>query len=195
MPHFTADWFTRNIEPWRDLFRRLKWDRRSRHTAVEVGPFEGRSTLWILENLLQHADSRIHCIDLFLPTPHNSDPRTTFVTNVARHAHKIDLIESRSFDGLGRLYASGVRADFVYIDGSHYGANVLEDLVLSFRLTTVGGLIVCDDYLWSIDARGSEDVLNSPKIAIDAFTTIFRRKLHIVPHQPLYQLAFVKTAD
>ncbi len=32
---------------------------------VEIGSFEGRSTLWILENLLRHPDSRMHCIDTF----------------------------------------------------------------------------------------------------------------------------------
>ena len=65
---------------------------------------------------------------------------------------------------------------------------------MSFNALKVGGLVICDDYLWSMEKAGSEDVLNSPKIAIDAFTTIFRRKIALIPRQSLYQLAFVKTS-
>ncbi len=49
-----------------------------------------------------------------------------------------------------------------------------------------------DDYLWSAERPGLDDPLNSPKIAIDAFTTIYRRKLRILPNLPLYQLYLQK---
>jgi predicted O-methyltransferase YrrM len=195
VPTFSADWFSRNIDDWKDLFRQVSWDRRAPKTVVEVGSFEGRSTLWILDHLLQHPRSRIHCIDLFAPTAHNPDPRQTFVANLGPRAPKVDIMDGRSFDALARLYTAGVRCDFAYIDGSHYGADVLDDLVMSFKVARVGGLIVCDDYLWSMEASGREDVLNSPKIAVDAFTTIVRRKIDIIPRPSRHQVAFIKTRD
>ena len=38
--------------------------------------------------------------------------------------------------------------DFVYVDGSHSTADVLEDAVFSFGLMKLGGVIAFDDYLW-----------------------------------------------
>jgi hypothetical protein len=49
-----------------------------------------------------------------------------------------------------------------------------------------------DDYLWSAEHPGREDLLNSPKIAIDAFTNIYRRQVRVIPNLPLYQLYLQK---
>ena len=67
--------------------------------------------------------------------------------------------------------------------------------VLSFQLLKLGGLLICDDYLWSQEPLGSEDVLNSPKLAIDAFTNIHRRKLCFVANVGMWQFAFVKMTE
>ena len=82
---------------------------------------------------------------------------------------------------------------FVYVDGSHRSADVLEDLVLAFHATRPGGIIICDDYLKG--ARSGDATLGSPKLAVDAFTSIYRDRLDIPWGQPLYQLAMIKTAD
>jgi predicted O-methyltransferase YrrM len=192
---FSTDYFSHAIPAWQEFFRSLRWDANAPKIVIEIGCYEGRSTLWILDNLLAHPESRIHCIDIFVPTPTNAHPREAFLANVAEHRDKVRLLEEKSFAALTRLYGEGVRADFVYVDGSHQAHDVLGDLVLAFALLRVGGLMVCDDYLWSWEPKGTEDVLHSPKIAIDAFTTIFRRRIDIIQRQPLYQLAFVKVAD
>jgi len=176
MPEFSDDWFSQNIPQWQVLFQAVGWDAAQPKTVVEVGSYEGRSALWILENLLGHEGSVLHCVDTFEGGVEHDAVQTTGL--LARFAANI-----------------GVKADFVYVDGSHQAPDVLADLVLAFQVLRPGGVLICDDYLWSNEGPGTEDVLNSPKIAIDAFTTIFRRKLAYAVNARMWQFACVKTQD
>ena len=56
-----------------------------------------------------------------------------------------------------------------------------------------GGIIICDDYLKG--APAGDLMLGSPKLAVDAFTSIYRDRLDIPWGQPLYQLVMIKRAD
>ena len=72
---------------------------------------------------------------------------------------------------------------------------MLADAVLSFWLLRRGGVMVFDDYLWSLEPWGQQDPLNMPKPAIDAFINIYQRKLRVLAGIPLYQIAIEKLAD
>jgi predicted O-methyltransferase YrrM len=78
--------------------------------------------------------------------------------------------------------------DLIYIDGSHQAPDVLTDAVMSFQLLKVGGVMIFDDYLWTMDKPGFQDVLKMPKPAIDAFLNIFQRKMSIFFGAPIGQL-------
>ncbi len=67
------------------------------------------------------------------------------------------------------------RFAFVYIDGCHEGANVLDDAVLSFWLLRPGGLLCFDDYLWQNDRRG-----HLPREAIDAFLGLYDLQIEVL---------------
>jgi predicted O-methyltransferase YrrM len=82
--------------------------------------------------------------------------------------------------------------DLIYIDGSHRAPDVIVDAILGFKLLRSQGVMIFDDYPWKTDAGGSENPLNSPKIAIDAFTTLFAQQLDIVQRVPLFQLVVKK---
>jgi predicted O-methyltransferase YrrM len=202
MPKFSSDWFSHNVPSWKQISAEVRWDPTSPKTAVEIGSYEGRSTCWIVSNLLRHPDSKLYCVDMFEAPIERRQQDVSglferFASNVREPPdhHKIAALKGKSIELFERLRIEKVRADFIYIDGSHFAADVLQDLATFFLVAKIGGLIICDDYLWSMEPAGAEDVLNSPKIAIDAFTTIFRRKISIVRKQALYQLAFVKTSD
>ena len=201
MPQFSHDWFSANAPIWERLFEWAGWKADEQKLVVEIGSFEGRSTLWMLDHLVHHPDSRLHCIDTFQGSiEHAQDLKDglfeRFMGNVGESPHRGKVVVHRkdSAKGLVDLLAAGARADFVYVDGSHAAPDVLTDCVLAFRLLKLGGLMICDDYTWQMEPFGSEDVLNSPKIAIDAFVNINRRKLRI-PDQPIRQLALIKTRD
>ena len=84
--------------------------------------------------------------------------------------------------------------DFIYIDGSHRATDVLCDALLSFRLLKNNGVIVFDDYLWQEQLPYGIDPLRCPKIAIDAFTNIYCRKIKILS-APLKQLYVKKISN
>ena len=195
MAEFTTDWFSRYPDYWRELFAAHGWSAHVPRTIVEIGSYEGRSALWMLEHLLQHPASRLHCVDVF---PDRENPQSywhRFASNVltSPYVGKVSVAATSSFDFMLRFVSDGERADFVYVDGSHRAADVLEDLVLAFHAVRIGGIIICDDYLKG--SSGADPMLNSPKLGVDAFTTLYRDRLEIPWGQPLYQLTMIKTAE
>ncbi|MAE32436.1 MAG: hypothetical protein CMO43_12755 [Verrucomicrobiales bacterium] len=184
---FTRDWFVEYMEIWPEVFRRHGWDAEEPKSILEIGCFEGLSTCWMLNNLLKHSGSRMVCIDTFEGgREHAHDGtnmtsvRETFFRNVEKTGRTdiVRVLEERSDTGLLRLLQENQEAfDFIYVDGSHLSTDVLVDLVLGFRLLSVGGLCMCDDYLW----KGQSDPRHSPKMAIDAFTSIFSEQVQFVP--------------
>ncbi|MGQ0559616.1 MAG: class I SAM-dependent methyltransferase [Sphingosinicella sp.] len=206
MPEFSNNWFAVQGRPfWEGLFAQLKWTDGRPLKVIEIGCYEGQSTVWILEKLLNHADSEIHCIDPFIGVPESEvtgeATRRRFESNVAEcaNASKVRLHATMSRNALIELGMSGYRADFIYVDGDHRAPGVLEDMVLAFPLLAVGGLMICDDYVWIAEhmgglGRGKENPINSPKMAIDAFVNIHLQKISLVKG-PVTQFAFMKRAD
>jgi predicted O-methyltransferase YrrM len=193
MPRYTANYAKPYLSTWQRLFfNHYKWTPAKR-TIVEIGSYEGSSALWFAEHLLD-ADGVIYCID---PWSDSEERYRLYCANVAESAHrgKIRTMRARSFDALRDLLAQGVVADLVYIDGSHAATDVLCDLVLGFRLARTGGVVLCDDYTWEDPRFGGDDIVGRPKIAIDAFTTIYSRKIRLVRGLPLLQIAFEKISE
>ncbi len=186
-PQFTADWFSRHIPHWQALFERLGWDPAAPRTIVEIGCYEGVSSLWILANLMANPDSRLHCIDSFGGGVEHSAAavqglEARFRSNIATspRAAQVAVHVGPSVERLAALLLDGVAADFVYVDGSHQAPDVLADLVLGLRLLRPGGVMICDDYLWRRPGQAVFDPLDTPKIAIDAFTTIYARQAEVL---------------
>ena len=194
---FTQDWFSRSIPAWDHLLRQLKENSQSLK-VLEVGVFEGRSTCWLLENHCREKDALITVIDTFAGGVEHGgldliNLRDIFERNVSLSDSlaSVEVFCGYSSQELCRLVALGRGApgyDFISIDASHQAADVLADCVIAFQLLRSGGLMALDDYLWSLEDTASRSPLNSPKIAIDAFTNILSNKIRIVPDLPLYQL-------
>ena len=196
MAEFTRDWFGRYTAHWSELFASRGWHPETPRTIIEIGSYEGRSALWMLENLLQHPDEPA---SLRRYLPRSGKPRQLLAALrgqrprlAARQQGHCLCLDLASLPRALRRRAA-TQADFIYVDGSHRAAEVLEDLVLAFHAIRVGGVIICDDYLKG--APAGDLTLGSPKVAVDAFTTIYRDRLDIPWGQPLYQLAMIKTAE
>ncbi len=197
MPSFT-NYHQPYEAAWRHLFfERAKWDPTIPRTVVEVGSYEGSSAFWIMQNLLQSPESRLYCIDAW-PEGNGGDERyQLFLKNIDElpSRSQIQVLRDWSQNALRELLAQKVRADVLYIDGGHDAPTVLRDLVTGFDLLKSGGLLICDDYLWDDPKWGGNRTLGRPKIALDAFTTIYADKLKIVRGMPNYQIYIHKTAD
>jgi len=206
---FTNDWF--------DIAARKEWSklipRIAPKSILEIGSYEGASTCFLIDALAPQQALNIHCIDSWAGgEEHQSDGRfatdmqsveARFKANVglAIKRHKTSNVsvvvhKKRSDAALAALIAEGRTGyfDFAYIDGSHQAPDVLFDAVAVFQLLKVGGMMVFDDYLWVERDAQHMNPVQSPKIAIDAFTNIYCRKLR-VRSAPLRQLFVEKIAD
>jgi predicted O-methyltransferase YrrM len=181
MAAFCRDWVTAHASTWLQELRPFLGV--ANVQALEVGCFEGRSTLWFLQNILTHPSAVLYCID---PKPH---PR--YFQNTEPYRQKLRYIRQASQIALrDRGFAPEVFS-FAYIDGSHKAADVLEDAVLVFRLVKPGGVIIFDDYAWT----KNRPPLDKPQMGIDAFLQVFEGQYRIIRKQYQLVLAKNKTTD
>ena len=173
---FDFDWFSRHIPLWQMLLAEFAG---RPVLALEIGVFEGRSTRWLMENVLTHPESRLFYVDTFEGSPEHAGMQLNglelrFAGNLAEYRSKLVGYHGRSFDGLRQLPSSYF--DFIHIDGSHLAPDVLSDTVLSWPLLKAGGLLAFDDYEWS----AFSDPRQRPKLAIDAFLTVHHGTYDVV---------------
>jgi predicted O-methyltransferase YrrM len=166
---FTSDWFSSQIPNWKEWLWEL---RDSPIAALEIGSWEGRSSVWLLDNILVHEDASLTCIDLF-SVP---DAESRFDSNIEATGRGASVVKlkGQSWEHLRTLTPDSYH--LIYIDGSHHGRDVLEDAILAYRLTTVEGLIIFDDYLW--DANPNHSVY--PVDAIDAFLSLYNEFVEVI---------------
>lgn len=168
---FTRDWVSSKTDTWSRLLNHLKGQ--PDLLITEIGVYEGRATIWFLENILTHETSLITSID--------PRPQSVFEANIRHFRHKVRLIKQPSQIALRDTFFLQTSSDIIYIDGDHSAASVLEDAVLSFRNLKKNGILIFDDYLWkSRDASKKRSELHRPRIAIDAFLEIYADKCVIL---------------
>jgi len=154
---------------------------------LEIGVNEGRSAIWMLENILTHPTAKLTGIDLF---PEGTDFKEKYLNNLklSGYAQKATTITGFSQIELRTLPLNSF--DIIYVDGDHRAAGVLADAVLSWDLLKPGGILIFDDYLW-LDKNLPEEL--RPTIAIDSFITANRNLLEII-HRG-YQMIVKKRED
>ena len=177
---FTQDYFTSNIPKWKEILKSFKGQPNIHY--LEIGVSEGRSSLWMLENILTHSTARITCLDIFV----DNEKYERFLSNLemSGFSDKTTMIKGRSQISLRALPLSSY--DIVYIDGSHTAPDVILDASLSWDLLKKSGIMIFDDYMWEWE-RPPQD---RPKIAIEAFLRIFKKELQVI-HQE-YQILIKK---
>ena len=189
---YTGDWFTSKIPKWETYLEDLKGKEGLRF--LEIGCWEGRSTCWLLQNILTHPTCTMTCVDplpLFTkeqiqhcaaswglqpPFPDSFDSKAIFLSNidVIGAIDKLIFHHGKSEDVLPFLPKD--HYDFIYIDGSHYAPDVLSDAILSWRLLRTEGMLIFDDY----ELQTKKHMYENPKTGIDAFLSTFRDRYEII---------------
>lgn len=171
---FTTDWFSIHEGPWARHMSHLAGQ--PGLVFLEVGCFEGRASVWLLEHILTHDSSRLDCIDSFAGGFEHEAMGVDIVGSEHRFDHNIRTAGAtgkvEKFKGLSQEILRGLPLssyDLIYIDGSHLACDVLEDAILSLRLLRPDGLMIFDDYGWD-HLRGDP---RHPKVGIDCFLAIF----------------------
>ena len=180
---FTKDWFNWAPEVWQQLIPHLPGQPGSRH-FLEIGSFEGRSAVWIAENMMVENDE-LRCIDTWRGGEEHTDEDMGSVEE--RFRHNIVLAAER-FPRRRIFQCPGTSVQrladfqgkdefvFIYIDGSHIAKDVLTDACMAWPLLKPKGMMVFDDYMWG----NPRDILHRPKPAIDAFCNLFAEEAEIV---------------
>ena len=182
---FTKDWFSWAPEVWSQLTPMLSGTAGHRQ-FLEIGSFEGRSSIWIAENMMQE-DDILRCIDTWEGGEEHGEENMSEVEERFRHnlivateklpRRRIIQQKGTSVRELARwLTTDNQHFDFIYIDGSHKAPDVLTDACMAWPLLKTEGLMVFDDYMWG----NPRDILHRPKPAIDAFCNLFAEEAEIV---------------
>lgn len=177
---FTYDWFTGAgcHKTWPEYINKF---RGKPITVLEIGCFEGQATVWLLENILNHPDSRIICVDTFEGSAEHkvlgidwSKIEGQFHENVKLWKDKVSVHKGKSIDVLRQLSRSIF--DIAYIDGSHAAPDVITDACLTWPLLRPNSVLIFDDFEWI----GGTGPLDRPKLAIESFLSVFADQLTVL---------------
>lgn len=190
---FTANWF--NTQEGINKIYNL--DIKSELHILEIGSFEGKSTVWFLDNILSHPNSTITCIDPWTKYTQDSDSfnsyskentkwdftthKDTFLYNIEESGQKDKVIIKHGFSHelLPFLITKNLQYDFIFIDGNHTSPFVLTDALMSWYTLKPGGIMVFDDYQWEQYADVKSKT-TTPKLAIDSFIEVFKDYLEVL---------------
>ncbi len=179
MSQFTVDWFDYNTTHLTHIL--AEFVDRPNVRMLEIGAYEGRSTVWFLEHVITGAGSSLTSVDTWLGSIEN-DPGEMgavwerFQANTQGYADagRLHTVISNSQQFLATQVATVPKDehplfDIIYVDGSHAAPDVLSDAVLSWALLAPDGILVFDDYWWS----GMFTEQERPRFAIDSFLACF----------------------
>ena len=189
--NFTQEWFTDD-----GLSEITLLDKNSELHFLEIGSFEGKSTIWYLDNLLSNPKSTITCIDPWVNYSQGKNSLNTygftnsewrfgesgvkgrFLHNILEsgYSNKVKIIQDLSDVALPQLQCQNKSYDLIFIDGNHVAPYVMMDSVMSWKLLKVGGYMIFDDYTWGME----KDKTIRPKESIDYFVDIFQDYIEVV---------------
>lgn len=190
---FTFDWFTHNA----NNFLAVKNIPFAINRILEIGSFEGRSTVWLAKNML-NKEGMIVCIDTWAGGEEHKVIGMDLSIVEARFDHNVAVLKEeqpnttvykkkgRSANELANL-AEWTKFDLIYVDGGHEARDCLSDAVMAWELLEKGGVMILDDYGWQDRPVGPLH----PKPAIDAFINFYYKELKVLFMN--YQVALQKT--
>ncbi|MGA7934231.1 MAG: glycosyltransferase [Kovacikia sp.] len=156
--------------------------------GLEVGSGEGQFTCWLADNILTHDSARITCINSFENNTAQKvvfaaetlqvlkDPFTWNTTKV-EHSERIKKISGKSLEVLRSLPCNTFH--LAYVGELAAASKMLETALLIWGLVKVGGIMLFDHSGHKQHSKGEPP---SPQAAIDAFMTIFNKRMQLL-HQ------------
>ena len=142
-----------------ERYRQFQFKREEKRIIVEIGVYEGASTCWWSDNLLDHPESQLYSIDPFTGSEehHASESirrllpqlEATARRNIAlsKNSSKVHVIKGCSWDVFPVLAQFlDQKVDILYIDGAHDAVSICRDSSLYYPLVKKGGLIIWDDF-------------------------------------------------
>ena len=157
--------------------------------CVEIGSFEGRGSVLIHNILCNNKDSLLYCIDPFdneyvkgndLMSFWNHACNGQYVKFKNNTSSLSKIIEMKGISDIMIPMLGDNSIDFCYIDGDHSPEQVYKDIKNIFRKMKNKGIVLFDDYLWTINGIVT-------KKGIDKFLEEYKGKYELLFQN--YQLA------
>ena len=145
--NFSNKWFLNNF----DIFNFfLPKEKNTEFDYLEVGCFEGLSSFFVLS---EYKAVNAILLDIWdMPNPNSKTLSHNF--NSIEKAFDNNLsgfnftkIKDDSVVAMRKLFKENKSFDFIYIDGSHNGEDILSDAIEAFKILKKEGLIFFDDFL------------------------------------------------
>lgn len=149
---------------------------------LEIGSFEGNSTIFIAKNFPL---SKISCVDTWIKTEeYDKDISFTNIEkNFDNNIEEFNNIEKFKMSSDEFFVSNSKKFDIIYVDGYHYGPQVYKDVYNSWKILNNNGYLFCDDYIWNI----GEDINLTPCFAINKFLSeINNYKIHKVSNSQIF---------
>jgi len=165
---YDQNWHGNQVPTLTEKFLPL-WEGRKGLRVLEIGSFEGRSTKWWLENL---DVSKMVCVDNWEGGVEHAlvDMDAVFNNFKENVGDEVETRKGNSHDKLMEMVLEGTHEfDFIYVDGSHMGKDVMFDAFLADRMLVPGGIMLFDDYQWPAQYPAH----HKPKQAIDFFFNMY----------------------
>lgn len=163
-------------------------DLRNLSLVLEIGCFEGLTSNYIVEKLLDKKNGKLVCVDPLSDEYLGSNPLKKrlpyfykqfdrFIFNTKRSRNKIELMRVKSSESYKELLQNYKNAfDLIYIDGDHRASVVYNDAVNCFELCKNNGVLIFDDYTEGGDYLGEE----ATRHGVDKFLLKFIGKYEIL---------------
>jgi predicted O-methyltransferase YrrM len=161
----------------------------NQNNILEIGCYEGLSSVFWADNLLDHPESSLTCVDPFMTIENNScralsknnEEEENFDFNIS-NCNNSDKISIRKTTSDEFFETNDKSFNFIYIDGCHEPDFIMRDMRNSFKCLVKEGIMWMDDY-------GGGDGIRI-KNAMDSFLKEYQGK-YVIVHQG-YQLAIKK---
>ena len=165
---YTQNWFLES-EIKQYLFKFM--DKSKQNNILEIGCYEGISSVFFADQLLKNTHSSLTCVDPFLNMENNdhkeylrNKEEETFDYNIriCKNANKICVQKLTSdifFEKNTKTY------NFIYIDGSHETDFIKRDMENSFQFLEKNGIMWMDNY----EAGDGIQIKNTMNLFLDKY--------------------------
>jgi len=177
-----GDWFIHKAPLIIDYFNNI--NKNDIIEILEIGSWEGRSACFFINYF---KNSTLTCVDTWEGSPEHFDNDIPDLNSVEKNFDK------NVFEFKNRVIKNKMRSkiffqsnkkkfDFIYIDGSHFYDDVLNDAKDGFHALKKDSYMLFDDYTWNFHKRG-----NNPINAINFFLKLNKERIEIIyiSHQVL----------
>lgn len=163
--------------------------------GLELGCWKGESAEWMLDHIFTAEHATYCTVDTFEGSVEHRDAGIDCTANEAearkrleRFGKKACVYKGYSSQWMKQFDFLSQKFDVIYIDAAHDAMNVLRDSVLAFEMLNIGGIMIWDDYAWTVMGQD----IDCPKLAIDGFLSCYARQTEVLGMG--WQVAVRKTA-